>query len=210
MLDLVKGRPVIPVIEINDADDAVPLARALIAGGIDVIEVTFRTEAAAAAIAAIGKEVPEMVIGAGTVVTSDQVERALGLGVAFGVAPGLNPDTVEAFRKAKTPFLPGVSTASEIEGALAIDCHVLKFFPAEASGGTGTLKALSGPYASLGVRFCPTGGVNLGNMLDYLSLPTVVTLGGSWIATKQQIESGDWDGITARAAEAMGKAREVA
>jgi len=209
MLEIARSRPVVPVIEINNAGDAVPLARALIAGGIDVIEVTFRTEAAAAAIAAIRKEVPDMLVGAGTVVTKDQVTRALDLGVAFGVAPGLNPDTIEAFTKAKVPFMPGIATASEIEGALATGCRMLKFFPAEASGGVAMLKALSGPYASLGVRFCPTGGVNPGNMLEYLSLPIVATIGGSWVATKQHIADGDWDGITARAAEALAQAAKA-
>jgi len=203
MLELTENRPVIPVIEIHNADDAVPLARALLAGGIDVIEVTFRTDAAGGAISAISEQVPEMLVGAGTVVTKDQVARALDLGVAFGVAPGLNPETIKAFQSANTPFLPGVSTASEIEQGLSLGCQALKFFPAEAAGGVATLKALSGPYASLGIKFCPTGGIKLANMMDYLSLSTVTSIGGSWIATGKQIASGDWDGITSRAAEAL-------
>jgi len=207
MLELTKDRPVIPVIEINDAGNAVQLAHALLAGGIDVIEVTFRTDAAASAISAIRENVPEMLVGAGTVVNKDQIQHALELGVAFGVAPGLNPETVDAFRAANTPFLPGVSTASEIEKGLSLGCQALKFFPAEAAGGVSTLKALSGPYASLGVKFCPTGGVNPKNMMDYLSLPTVASIGGSWIATRQHIADGDWDGITSRAAEALKQAR---
>lgn len=203
MLDLLTGRPVIPVIEINNPADAVPLAKALLAGGISVIEVTFRTDAAVDAIERIIADVPEMTVGAGTVVTEEQAKRAIDLGVAFGVAPGLNPERVAQFKAAGLSFLPGVQTPSEIERGLSLGCQVLKFFPAENSGGVSMLKALGGPYASLGVKFCPTGGVNAGNVADYLALPTVVSVGGSWIATKQQIEAGDWDGITARAAEAM-------
>lgn len=207
MLEMLSSRPIVPVIEINNPDDAVPLAKALIAGGIDVIEVTFRTDAAGAAITAIREQVPDMLVGAGTVVTEEQTKRALELGVAFGVAPGLNPRTIAAFKSAEIPFLPGVATPTEIETALSLGCTALKFFPAGPSGGIGMLKALSAPYASLGVRFCPTGGVNLDNISDYLSLPTVAAIGGSWIATKQHIEDGDWSGITARAADALSSAQ---
>ena len=207
MLELLSGRPVIPVIEISNPADAVPLAQALEAGGIDVIEVTFRTDAAAAAIENIRRDMPDILLGAGTVVTSEQTERALALDVAFGVAPGLNPATVEAFKAAGKPFLPGVATPSEIERGLGLGCKALKFFPAAQSGGVAMLKALSGPYASLGVQFCPTGGVNLDNMCEYLSLATVACVGGSWIASKAHIEAGDWQGITTRAREALAKAR---
>lgn len=203
ILDHLMSRPIIPVIELNNADDAVPLARALLAGGIDVVEVTFRTAAAAAAIARIISEVPQMHVAAGTVVSAQQAQSALDLGVSFGVAPGLNPDTVKRFQDAGTLFIPGVVTPSEIERGLSLDLTLLKFFPAEAAGGIAMLKALSGPYASQGVRFCPTGGVNLSNLNEYLSLPVVACIGGSWIATRQQIEAGDWDGITERAAGAL-------
>ena len=207
MLQLLDAQPVVPVIEINDPNHAVPLARALLAGGINVIEITFRTDAAADAMSAIFADVPDMRVGAGTVVTKEQAKRALDLGVAFGVAPGLNPATVEMFQAAGTPFLPGVATPSEIERALALGLQTLKFFPAGNLGSVAMLKALSGPYASLGVRFCPTGGVNPDNLRDYLALPTVAAVGGSWIATKQQIAAGDWAGITARATEALKLAR---
>ncbi len=203
VLGHLMSRPIIPVIELNNADDAVPLARALMARGIDVIEVTFRTAAAADAIARIIDEVPEMHVAAGTVVTREQAERALDLGVSFGVAPGLNEATVKRFQDRGTLFIPGVVTPSEIERGLSLGLTLLKFFPAEAAGGVATLKALSGPYASQGVRFCPTGGVNLSNLNDYLSLAVVACVGGSWIATRQQIEAGDWDGITERAASAL-------
>ena len=207
MLDLLASRPIVPVIEINDANDAVPLAEALLKGGIDIIEVTFRTAAAADAISQIRKALPDMLTGAGTVVTPETITRALDAGATFGVAPGFNPDTIQAFRAANVPFLPGVATSSEIEKALSLDCKMLKFFPAEAAGGIKSLKAISGPYASFGLKFCPTGGVNLGNLKDYLELPIVTSIGGSWIATKQQIADKDWAGITARAEEALSVAR---
>ena len=141
ILDHLTSRPIIPVIEVNNADDAVPLARALLAGGIDVIEVTFRTAAAADAIARIISEVPQMHVAAGTVVNPQQAQRALDLGVSFGVAPGLNADTVKRFQDAGTLFIPGVVTPSEIEQGLSLDLTLLKFFPAEAAGGIAMLKA---------------------------------------------------------------------
>jgi len=206
MLETLLSRPIIPVIVIDDAADAEPLAQALLDGGIDVIEITFRTAAAAEAIGRIKRAFPNMLLGAGTVVTADQAARALDAGVSFALAPGLNPATVRRVQEAGTLFIPGVQTPSDIETALALGCTLLKFFPAEASGGVAMIKALSGPYASLGVRFCPTGGVNVGNMVDYLALPTVATLGGTWIATKQQIAAKDWTAITRQAREALDRA----
>ena len=203
MQDTLASRPIVPVIEIENPDDAAPLAEALLAGGIDVIEITFRTAAGASAIERIRKAFPKMLVGAGTVVTQDQATRAVDLGVGFGVAPGLNPTTVEIFMASGTPFLPGVVTPSEIERALSLGCRMLKFFPAGASGGVPMLKALAGPYASLGVSFCPTGGINRDNMNDYLSLPIVTSIGGSWIATKQQIADKEWDTITGQARDAL-------
>ena len=196
-------RRIIPVIVIDDAADAVPLAEALLEGGIDVIEITFRTAAAADAITAIAKAVPQMLLGAGTVVTADQARRAIDAGVSFGLAPGLNPSTVEAFAKADTLFVPGVMTPSEIEQGLSLGCKLLKFFPAGEAGGPGFLKALAGPYASQGVRFCPTGGITLANMNDYLSLPIVASVGGSWLATAKQIAAKDWATISQQARDAL-------
>ena len=196
-------RRIIPVIVIDDAADAVPLAEALLAGGIDVIEITFRTAAAADAITAIAKAVPQMLLGAGTVVTADQAQRAIDAGVSFGLAPGLNPATIAAFAKADTLFVPGVMTPSEIEQGLSLGCKLLKFFPAGEAGGPGFLKALAGPYASQGVRFCPTGGITLANMNDYLSLPIVASVGGSWLATAKQIAAKDWATITQQARDAL-------
>lgn len=203
MLNELLKRPIIPVIVIEDAADAVPLADALLAGGMDVIEITFRTAAAADAIRAIRQARPDMLVGAGTVVTTEQAERALAAGVSFGLAPGLNPRTVKTFQDAGTLFIPGVMSPSEIEQGLEFGCKLLKFFPAGAAGGVPMLKALGGPYASQGLQFCPTGGINLENMNDYLSLPIVSAIGGSWLATKQQIADKDWERITNQAKAAL-------
>ena len=206
--DLLK-RPIIPVIVIEDADDAEPLAEALLAGGMDVIEVTCRTAAAPEALARIKKAFPEMLVGAGTVVTPDQARMCIDTGVSFGLAPGLNPDTVRPFQDNNTLFIPGIMTASDIEQGLALGCRLLKFFPAEAAGGVKMLKNLAGPYASLGIQFCPTGGLNLDNMNDYLALPTVSCIGGSWLATRRQIAEKQWDTITAQATAAIEKTKEL-
>lgn len=209
MLNELLKRPVIPVIVIDDANDAEPLAEALLEGGMDVIEITCRTAAAPEALARVKKAFPEMLLGAGTVVTPDQAKMCIDVGVGFGLAPGLNPDTVKFFQASETLFIPGVMTPSEIEQGLALGCKLLKFFPAGAAGGIDMLKNLGGPYASQGVRFCPTGGVNLGNMNDYLSLPIVSCIGGSWLATKQQIAEKQWSAITAQAQAAFAKAKEA-
>ena len=206
MLDELLKRPIIPVIVIDDAADAEPLAEALLAGGIDVAEVTFRTAAAADAISRIARAFPEMLLGAGTVLTREQADRAFSAGARFGLAPGLNPDTVKHFQGLGGLFIPGVMTPSDIERGLGLGCKLLKFFPAGAAGGPSMLKALAGPYASAGVRFCPTGGVSLDNMMDYLSLPIVAAIGGSWLATKKQIADKDWATITRQAKEALAKA----
>ena len=203
MLDELLKRPILPVIVIDDANDAEPLAEALLAGGMDVIEVTCRTAAAPEALARIKKAFPEMMVGAGTVVTPEQASMCIDTGVDFGLAPGLNPDTVGFFHDNNTLFIPGVMTASEIEQGLALGCKMLKFFPAEAAGGVNMLKNLSAPYASLGVKFCPTGGLSLDNMNNYLSLPAVGCIGGSWLATKQQIAGKQWDLITRQVKDAL-------
>jgi 2-dehydro-3-deoxyphosphogluconate aldolase / (4S)-4-hydroxy-2-oxoglutarate aldolase len=202
--------PVIPVIVIEDANDAEPLAEALLAGGLDLIEVTLRTAAAAAALERIVRRFPEMLVGAGTVVTPEQAQLCLDLGVSFGVAPGFNPATVRRFAECGVPFLPGVVTPSEIESAFAHGCRLMKFFPAEAAGGTEMLRALAGPYEPLGLRFCPTGGVSLDNMNGYLSLPSVFAVGGSWLASKRQIADKQWSVITRQTREALSRAAEVA
>ena len=202
-------RPVIPVIVIDAEDDAEPLAEALLAGGLDLIEVTLRTAAAVAALGRIVRRFPEMLVGAGTVVTREQAERCLDLGVSFGVAPGFNPQIVHLFAQRGVPFLPGVLTPSEIEAAYGHGCTLLKFFPAAAAGGPAMLRALAAPYESLGIRFCPTGGVSLDNMKEYLALPQVFAVGGSWLAGKRQIAEKQWSVITQQTREALSRAREV-
>jgi 2-dehydro-3-deoxyphosphogluconate aldolase/(4S)-4-hydroxy-2-oxoglutarate aldolase len=202
-------RPLVPVIVIDDAEDAEPLAEALLEGGLDVIEVTFRTAAAADALSRILRRFPEMLAGAGTVVTPEQARRCLELGVAFGIAPGMNPETVRRFHEAGVPFLPGVMSPSDIERAYAEGCKLLKFFPAEAAGGVKMLKAMGQPYESLGIRFCPTGGISLDNMKDYLAVPQVFAVGGSWLASKKQIADKQWAAIAAQTREALARAQEA-
>lgn len=215
MIEKLTQNPVIPVIVIEDENDAEPLAEALIEGGLNAIEVTFRTAAAPAALARIVRKFPEMLVGAGTVVTREQAQQCLDLGVSFGVAPGFNPETVRLFRENGVPFIPGVLSPTEIEAAYGQGCSLLKFFPAGAAGGPKMLRALTGPYGSLGVRFCPTGGVSLDNMNEYLSLPEVFAVGGSWLASKRQIADKQWSVITEQTREALSRAaqsksREVA
>ena len=206
MSDLEKF-PVIPVIVIDDANDAEPLAEALIAGGLNIIEVTFRTAAAAEAIERIANKFPEMLVGAGTVVTPEQAQRAIDAGSKFGLAPGTDAETIAFFKERNVPFIPGIMTPSDIQTAVKAGCRHLKFFPAGAAGGPKLLKAMCAPYANLGIKFCPTGGVSLDNMLDYLSIPEVFAIGGSWLATKAQIANKDWAGITQQVKEALAKAQ---
>ena len=198
--------PVIPVIVLDDANDAVPLAESLLAGGLNIIEVTFRTEAAAESIERITKAFPEMQIGAGTVVTPEQAKRAIDAGSKFGLAPGTDPETIAYFKAQGVPFIPGIMTPSDIQAAIKAGCTSLKFFPAGAAGGPELLKAMAAPYVNLGVQFCPTGGVSIDNMNDYLSMPEVFAIGGSWLATKRQIQAKDWATITQQVKEALAKA----
>jgi len=206
MLNELLKRPVIPVTVIDNANDAEPLAEALLKGGMDVIEVTCRTAAAPEALKRIKKAFPEMLVGAGTVVTPDQAKMCIDTGVSFGLAPGLNPETVRYFQENNTLFIPGIMTPSEIEQGLSLGCKLLKFFPAGAAGGVNMLKNMSAPYVSLGVKFCPTGGVSLENMNDWLSLPVVSAIGGSWLATQKQIAAKEWDVITGQVKAALAKA----
>jgi len=205
MLNELLKRSVIPVIVIDNANDAEPLAEALLKGGMDVIEVTCRTAAAPEALKRIKKSFPEMLVGAGTVVTPEQAKMCIDVGVSFGLAPGLNPDTVKFFQQNKTLFIPGVMTPSEIEQGLLLGCKMLKFFPAGAAGGVNMLKNMAAPYVSLGVKFCPTGGVSLDNMNEWLALPVVSAVGGTWLATQKQIADKQWDVITANVKAALAK-----
>ena len=194
---------IVPVIAIENVEAALPLADALLEGGLPVIEVTFRTSAAADVIRKISEERPEMLIGAGTVLTTANLEAAKASGAAFAVAPGLNPQIVRQAQGIGLPFVPGIATPSDIELALSIGCKLLKFFPAGAFGGVATVEALSGPYKHTGVKFMPTGGVSPSNLEAYLKINTVVAVGGTWIAKKDDLVAGKWDDITNRCKAAL-------
>ena len=194
---------IVPVIAIDNPDAAIPLADALIAGGLPIAEITFRTKAAAAVIEKISTERPQVILGAGTVLSEDNVRAAADCGARFAVAPGLNPKVVEYAFESGLPFAPGIATPSDIEAALSLGCTVLKFFPAQALGGPAMIKALSAPYAHLGVRFVPTGGVNENNLADYLTLPSVPAVGGTWLAQKEDLVQGAWDQIQVRCKKAV-------
>lgn len=192
--------PVLPVVVLEDADDAVPLARALVAGGLRAVEITLRTPAAPAAIQAVAHEVPEAVVGAGTVLTPDQVAAAGAAGARFLVSPGSTGPLLDAMRGSGLPFLPGVATASEVLALLEHGVTDMKFFPAEAAGGARYLAALASPLPR--ARFCPTGGVTAALAKDYLALPNVPCVGGSWMIPPAALRAHDWPRITALAAEA--------
>lgn len=193
---------VLPVIVIDRIDDAVPLARALIAGGIRVLEVTLRTPAGLDAIATIGTEVPEVVVGAGTVTTPAELEQVTRAGARFAVSPGLTPVLRDAGGQGFAPLLPGVMTPAEVMQARDAGFTTLKLFPAAQAGGIGMLKALAGPFAD--VRFCPTGGVSADNAREFLALPNVVCVGGSWLAPKALIDDKDWSAISQLALATQG------
>jgi 2-dehydro-3-deoxyphosphogluconate aldolase/(4S)-4-hydroxy-2-oxoglutarate aldolase len=199
--------PVIPVMVVERTEDAVPLARALLAGGVKVLEITLRTPNAMAVIAAIARQVPDAVVAAGTVTTPDQWEKAARAGARFAVSPGLTPRLLEAARGAAIPLLPGVATASELMTAMDAGFECFKLFPAQQAGGIGMLKALGGPFAQ--ALFCPTGGITAQSALDYLALPNVACVGGSWLATQQDVAAGNWAAITALAQAASALPRST-
>lgn len=191
---------VVPVIAIESPELALPMADALIKGGLPVAEITFRTKAAADVMRTLNKERPGLFLGAGTILSVDQLLNAKECGAVFGVSPGLNPDVAKKAGEIGFPLFPGVMTPSEIEEGLSFGIKVLKFFPAEATGGVSMLKAVSAPYGHLGVRFLPTGGININNLEAYLSLPQVICVGGTWIAKKDVIAAEKWDVIEKNAA----------
>lgn len=199
LLSLLDGQPVIPVLKIDDVAHAAPLARALARGGLRVIEITLRTPAALEAIEAASK-VPDAVVGAGTILNAHQFHQAVAAGSRFIVSPGLTTQLLDAASASVVPLLPGAVSPSEIMAAREAGLDFLKFFPAEQSGGVPYLKALASPFA--GVRFCPTGGIAANNARDYLSLPNVVCVGGSWTAPDALVQAGKWDEIEALAREA--------
>jgi 2-dehydro-3-deoxyphosphogluconate aldolase / (4S)-4-hydroxy-2-oxoglutarate aldolase len=193
---------VLAVLVIDDAADAVPVAEALLAGGVNAMELTLRTDAAIGALKATRKSVPEMLVGIGTILTPDQVREVVAEGAAFGVSPGINPKVVEAAAEHGLPFAPGIATPSEVELALSFGCRRLKFFPAEALGGLGYLRAMSPPYNHLGVKYVPLGGVGPKNLAEYIADPLIAAVGGSWLAPRDKIASKDWKAIEQNAHEA--------
>ncbi|SEU44663.1 bifunctional 4-hydroxy-2-oxoglutarate aldolase/2-dehydro-3-deoxy-phosphogluconate aldolase [Nonomuraea wenchangensis] len=199
-MSLLDLAPVIPVVVIEDAATAVPLARALVAGGLPAIEVTLRTPAAREAIARIAAEVPEATVGAGTVRTADDIAASAAAGARFLVSPGTTPSLVEALEASGLPYLPGAATVSEVMALAERGIRELKFFPAEAAGGVPYLKALSGPIPD--VRFCPTGGIRATTAADYLALPNVGCVGGTWLTPADALASGDWARVEKLASEA--------
>jgi 2-dehydro-3-deoxyphosphogluconate aldolase / (4S)-4-hydroxy-2-oxoglutarate aldolase len=192
---LFKQAVVIPVLTIERVEDAVPLARALVAGGVHVLEVTLRTPVAIAAANAIITNVPEAVVGIGTVLNANSLARVEALGAVFGISPGATPDLLKAAAASALPFVPGMATASELMQALAHGFDLVKFFPAEQSGGIKALRALAGPFPD--ARFCPTGGIGEANAAAWLAEPNVFAVGGSWLCPAADIKAGNWAGITA-------------
>lgn len=199
---------VVPVVQIDDATDAVRLGKALSAGNLPVAEITFRTDAAAQSIANIRESCPDIVVGAGTVLTPETVDRAVASGASFVVTPGLNPAVVERCLEHGIPIVPGVNSPSQVEQALSLGLTLLKFFPAEPSGGISMVRALGGPYRNVG--FMPTGGVTIANASAWLAEPNVVAVGGTWIATSADISAGRFDLISENARTASQLLRPAA
>lgn len=193
---------VVAVLVVDEAADAVPLAKTLVEEGVDVMELTLRTPAALEALRLVRKQVPQMMCGIGTILTPEQVRQVAEAGAAFGVAPGMNRRVVENALLARLPFAPGVATPSDIEASLEYGCRILKFFPAESCGGMSYLKNMAAPYGHLGLRYMPLGGINAGSMKAYLADPLVIALGGSWIAPRDLIRKKDWETIHKNALEA--------
>lgn len=208
ILERLRSLRLVPVVVIDDPDAAVPLARALVEGGLPCAEITFRTAAAAEAIRRIAGEVPEMLVGAGTVLRPDQADAAVQAGARFIVSPGFNPRVAGHCQANGIPIFPGVCTPTEIEAALEHGLDTLKFFPAEAIGGLPYLKAIAAPFG--GVQFIPTGGINLSHLEGYLSFPRVLAVGGSWMVAREWIAGGEFDRVREAAAAAVAAARKYA
>ncbi|MCL2023525.1 MAG: bifunctional 4-hydroxy-2-oxoglutarate aldolase/2-dehydro-3-deoxy-phosphogluconate aldolase [Oscillospiraceae bacterium] len=201
MLKKLETEKLLPVLVIENAEDAVPLARALLAGGLSFAEVTFRTAAAAQSIRRIAEELPQITVGAGTVLSVEQANAAVEAGARFLVSPGFNPAVVKEAARLGVPIFPGCITPTEFETAMAFGIKIIKFFPAEQAGGVDFLKAVSGPYPEL--KFIPTGGINAGNLGQYLALNCVLACGGSFMAPPKLVAAGDWDGISRLARKAI-------
>lgn len=207
VLDRLKQSGVVPVVVLDDAKDALPTAKALLAGDVDVIEITFRTAAAADSIKAVAENCPDMLVGAGTVVTLDQCKQALECGAKFIVSPGFDPEVVAWCVERNVPITPGCVTPTEIMAARKLGLNVVKFFPAGVYGGLKAMKALSAPFG--GIKFIPTGGVDAKNLKEYLEAPFVHAVGGSWLCPKKEIAAGNFDVVTALCSEASEIVKEV-
>ena len=202
-----KEYGVVPVVVLNDAKDALPLAKALVEGGLACAEVTFRTEAAEESIRLMSEAYPEMLVGAGTVLNAEQVDAAVAAGAKFIVSPGLNPRPVKYCVEKNIPIPPGTSSPSDIEQAIELGLDVVKFFPAEQSGGLAKIKAMAAPYTM--VKFMPTGGISTKNLADYLSCDKILCCGGSWMVKGDMIKAGEFDKICTMAKEAVAKVKEI-
>ena len=198
---------VVPVVVLEHAKDAVPTAKAMVAGGIDVMEITFRTAAAADSIRAVSENCPEMLVGAGTVITLEQCKKAVASGAKFIVAPGFDEEVVRWCVENNVPVTPGCVTPTEIMAAMKLGLKVVKFFPAGVYGGLSAMKALSGPFG--GIKFIPTGGVNAQNLAEYISAPFIHAVGGSWVCPKADISAGNFEKITALCREAHATVTEA-
>ncbi|MFP6277602.1 bifunctional 4-hydroxy-2-oxoglutarate aldolase/2-dehydro-3-deoxy-phosphogluconate aldolase [Helicobacter pylori] len=194
IIEVLQISPIVPVVVVEDIKDAVPLAQSLIEGGIPIIEVTLRSSCALEAIELIAKNVPKMLVGAGTILNPTQLEQAQNRGAEFLISPGLTIKLLEHAKKKDMPLIPGVSSSSEVMQALELGYSALKFFPAEYCGGVKLLNAFNGPFK--GVKFCPTGGISADNMRSYLNLENVLCVGGSWLTPKNLIQNKEWDKIT--------------
>lgn len=203
----IEALGIVPVVVLNDADDAVPLCKALAEGGLPVAEITFRTAAAEESIRRVAKELPDVLVGAGTVLTCEQVDRAIAAGAKFIVSPGFNPEVVGYCVEKGYPIFPGCPTTSDIEKAMSYGLKVVKFFPAEAMGGIKVIKAVAAPYGSM--RFMPTGGVNEKNLLDYLSFNKIICCGGSWMVKADLIKNGEFEKICNLTKEAKELAKSI-
>ena len=209
VFDTIASFGVVPVIAIEDGGDALPLADALLEGGLPVAEITFLTAAALDAIRQIARHRPGIQIGAGTILDESQLDAAIEAGARFGLSPGLDLDVVARARSRGLPFAPGLMTPTDIQAALKAGCRLVKFFPAMAAGGPNMLKNIAAPYAHTGLGFNPTGGVNLDNLGDWLAIPEVRAVGGTWIATKADIAAGRWERIAANAREAVARVKAL-
>ena len=209
IFDQLSRHGVVPVIALDDPAQALPLADALIAGGLPVAEITFRTDAARATIAAMARHRPEMLVGSGTVITEEQVDQSLEAGARFALSPGIDVAVLDHAAQKGLPFAPGIMTPSDLQVALRVGCRMVKFFPAMAAGGPNMLKNIAAPYKHTGIRFNPTGGVTMDNLGDWLALPEVSAVGGTWIATRADIAAGNWARITANARAAVARVAEL-